>query len=826
MTIESAYEDFKSYRNQFEMNLSEDLSESDTRSKIIDFLFLKIFGWSESHINREGHVGSGYYDYRISIPGFAFVIEAKKSRATFSIPKYQRHVAIGLLEKGNKEIIDQVRKYLVDVGLSFAVLTNGTQIIIGRFINSNGKDWKDNKCVIFDGFDDIDARFIELYNLLSYEAVINYGVINLVTDGEIFSKRICSNINGYDEELVRNPLSSDLSVIIERFFGEINYEENEDSKELAIECFVENKEIRKNKSEIERYFSDAPPKLEKVIQARNYDSVQSQLVDEITSTPISKNDPTPPPIIVIGSKGAGKTTFIHHLFYAEFNNSKTEKYPYVYVDIRKYVGMEWVKCVPLLTKDILELISIKYEGMGLWDSKVLTRIYIHEIHRNDKGIWAGIKSVNEIEYEKKRGEFFEEKLKDDWNHLCKLSEYLIRERGIRLSIVLDNADQLDEQMQKNIFIYSQSLYRSSKALLIISLREGYYYRLRTHPPFDAFHSNVYHISAPSYGEVLAKRIEYALRTVDISGASRGTHNKGFRLRIDHESVKSFLVSLKKAIFGPQNSDILKFIEESSFPNIREGLDIFKLFLVSGYTEVDNYIMRQTSNYDSSVPIPIWEFVKSVALSNKKYYSDDRSIIFNLFNPANNSNFIFLKIKILAILSERLYAHSYSERFIDYSELVGIFNEKGYSEKAIKAEIEMLVKSRLIETEDLLSDTELPLNSRDNVRLSIAKKGDYYYLSLMNTFTYLELTLQTTPIHSEEYYRRLVHSFPYVDDKGKRDLILRTIEVELFLEYLDIEERRESICTDSTSIWIVDRIKSQGVSKDIERIKARVQNYRK
>lgn len=75
-TLDQAKDAFSSYLNQYDAYKNVDLSESDTRSKVIDTLLVGVLGWSENDIQREGHVDSGFYDYRISIAGFNLVIEA------------------------------------------------------------------------------------------------------------------------------------------------------------------------------------------------------------------------------------------------------------------------------------------------------------------------------------------------------------------------------------------------------------------------------------------------------------------------------------------------------------------------------------------------------------------------------------------------------------------------------------------------------------------------------------------------------------------------------------------------------------------------------
>ena len=86
MNIDSAREKFLLFLQNYEEYKTCDFSESDTRSKVIDKLFIDILGWSESNIQREGHVDCGYYDYRFSIPGFYMLVEAKKQFLDFVLP--------------------------------------------------------------------------------------------------------------------------------------------------------------------------------------------------------------------------------------------------------------------------------------------------------------------------------------------------------------------------------------------------------------------------------------------------------------------------------------------------------------------------------------------------------------------------------------------------------------------------------------------------------------------------------------------------------------------------------------------------------------------
>jgi hypothetical protein len=72
--IDRAFELFSEYKSKFKQYAEMSITEADTRSKIIDKIFIDILGWDEDDINREKYVKIGYYDYEISTSIFKFVV--------------------------------------------------------------------------------------------------------------------------------------------------------------------------------------------------------------------------------------------------------------------------------------------------------------------------------------------------------------------------------------------------------------------------------------------------------------------------------------------------------------------------------------------------------------------------------------------------------------------------------------------------------------------------------------------------------------------------------------------------------------------------------
>ncbi len=125
--IDESKEAFDIYKVEYKKYTSEDLSEADTRSKLIDNVLCNVLGWAEEDIRREKHLDSGYYDYKISLPGIFFLVEAKRQFNELKLPINHKTATISALMGGNEEVIEQIRKYAYDEGVSYGIITNGYQ---------------------------------------------------------------------------------------------------------------------------------------------------------------------------------------------------------------------------------------------------------------------------------------------------------------------------------------------------------------------------------------------------------------------------------------------------------------------------------------------------------------------------------------------------------------------------------------------------------------------------------------------------------------------------------------------------------------------------
>lgn len=776
--IDESLGKFASFLKDVDQFIENDMSETDTRSKVIDKLFFDVLGWDESDVIREEHVDSGYYDYKFSTSDFGFVVEAKKNFVEFSLPDRGRFVSFNTLLKGNKEVIEQIRDYIVDKSLSFGIITNGKQFIFGQFINTGGHDWKKNKAVIFRNLDDIAENFIEFHNYLSREAVVQNRQIRINLPAPVPNVML-DHLKGNSESIFRNEFSSQITDVILKAFGEIGRDKDSAEIELLKYCYIKNKDINKYATELDSTFSDIPPKFEaKIEKIKVGDSLTDKMKEKLVTENYVK---TPSPLmILIGGKGVGKSTFIKYFFEIELSSKLKTQRPSVYLDFRGYTE-QGVKDTKSICQKYIDKLSKSYPELNLFDINVLKQIYKTRIEENSKGIWRHLTDQKE-NYDGKVANFLEERMSDPVNHLEMVSKYLQGHCNKNLCLIFDNVDQLGDDAQKEAFLLAESIHQRLNCITIISLREGYYNSWKNKPPFNAFHSTVFHISAPRYSEVIKKRLEYITEKLSFEKITGDVRGKSVTL--SPTGFKNLFSSLHHTLFKYQNSDLLSYLEETSYPDIRLGLEKIKKFLVSGHTNISSYMTY------SSYRIPIWEFIKAIAFDNSRYYHSDESLIFNILNPVNGNSNHFTKIRILEFLYYESGQKVNVEKYYLVKEIIDIFKTAGYDDSIIISELTELLNWLLIDdiaiSSDIDHDGKISMISK--VRLTYS--GMYYLTQLLNRFHYSELVMQDTPIFNEDYFNKLKSNFPESDIYGKRNLSSSLESVSYFLEYLSEEETRD------------------------------------
>lgn len=312
MDIDSSKDAFDTLLKEFANEKKEDLTEQDTRFKFIDQVLTDVLGWSRKDIKTEPYVESGYIDYLIHSDGRnRFVVEAKKaSRLLIDsvYPKMRSYKLNGPALQSAQDGLKQARQYCGDTGVSFAALTTGFEWIGFFAVRIDGKSPGEGKAIVFPNFDSIIESFAIFYELFSKEGILNQ--LNRVHMHEAEGLNVSTMVKLYqvvDKSnicmLRKSKLATDMDRIFAEFFGAMS---GENDPEMLAKCFVESKESKQADANLDKIARNLINQINIVSPSQG-----EELQEQIRSAVESRRGEF---VLIIGNKGAGKSTFIDRFF--------------------------------------------------------------------------------------------------------------------------------------------------------------------------------------------------------------------------------------------------------------------------------------------------------------------------------------------------------------------------------------------------------------------------------------------------------------------------------------------------------------------------------
>jgi len=740
-------------------NEYKSLSESDTRAKYIDPLFINCLNWKENDIVREEHVYEGYIDYVFKIRGKnAFVIEAKKIGIDFTLPvnlgNRRNYKINGIIsrDKNIKDALNQAQQYCSKNGARFGIITNGMQYIIFEAIKF-GEDWTNGNAVIFYNLNDINQNFHFLWNILSKDAVEKDSLVKKIstTTEEFIFDRVVDGIHYRNERRPRNNLYIYMQPIIEYAFDIIT---NENQIEMLKECYVYDYEYEEMDTVLSTKFStDMPPvlneyQIKKVLEGK--ESAGIFLSDFYTNLEILKEETSNPLLfLLLGRIGSGKTTFVHRFFNIVLTEKEKEKILWFYVDF-KDASINENEIRSFILKGILDDFIKKYQDR-----------------------------------------FNEELIKFEFTNieptLKKMVKLflILRLLGNSIALVVDNVDQhrsSEPKFHEKIYLESNYLTKNLRTLTIMTLREESFYSSAIEGVFDAYYIKRYGISPPNFKKLILYRLKYILKKL------RGPEEElnkiiglNFSLGKHKNDIIDFLQIVKDSIQRSKSGGISPFISSTSGSDMRRALELFRMFLISGNTKINEILSEARSNVQNTYQIAYHQFVKSIMLETMRYYSGEKSYITNVYDMnVEYTNSHFLKLRILKYALDRISNDSIKGRgYISINKLYEEANEVFINKEAIKQSLLNLAKYGLI-----ILDNRSRSNLEDASYFKITNCGDYYLNILSKRFVYVDLILADTPIADYDLVlelRRVLHL---------SDIEKRFERTNKFINYLYNMEERE------------------------------------
>ncbi len=513
----------------------------------------------------------------------------------------------------------------------------------------------------------------------------------------------------------------------------------------------------------------------------------SHELTDILSGSLSKR-----PILLLGDVGVGKSTFIENLTKVEaeviFQKTLTFK-----IDLGSQVILSMnIRSAILneLKRQLKEDFKVDVEG-----DDFVRHCYFKDLETFKNSVYVKrLYETNNSEAISKEILFLTEKLEDQAEHLRRSLIHLAKGQNKQIVIFVDNCDQRNDPDQELAFLIANEFASNWPALVFLTLRPETFHRAKKEEgALSGYHTKAFTIAPPRIDDVLSKRLVFARKITQGEIKLSILSNNTTFSNLD-KLIESFINSLQK------NRSLLGFIENITNGNIRQAIEILKIFFGSGHVDTKKIlkIIEETGAYQ----VPLHELVRAVMYGDSAHYNPNRSFIANILDVhSGDSREHFLTPLLLGYLQ-----HSSTHKTDGFAEINDVYSHlqgHGFTADQIDVYVDYCYSKKLLETSIKGSRIEID-NSK--IKLRITGQGAYHIQQLLTMFTYIDAVLTDTPIFDDIVRPKIQDTF---------DIAQRLSRVEIFKQYLD-DEWLKAHFVGTYFLW---PDKSAGLRTDLDRIKS-------
>lgn len=749
-----------------------DANEAETRLKIIDKILFEILGWTHDDIHVEQRVSEDgsvtFADYIVQTASTAFIVEAKKIGVAFDTSPTDRRLKLTQtnLQGAFGDAIIQARDYCRKLGIQFAVVTNGNQWITFPAIRTDKVSFASSYAIVFNSLESILKHDLaEFKDLLSRKAVVNSSLENTLlgyTEDQISERRLKNFFRSPNTSENKNPIFPLIESAITTAFSDTI---TDIAPDLFEKCYVNSPDRTKFDRRINMHIVKSQH-LFSVQPIRPMQKKESNAFKEILSN--AHKQAKPLAIVILGTVGAGKTTFLHYTRNVSASNvfKKTPGtiYPHwIRVDFLGYTNDE--SSVDYIYKAIKDYI-IEDDFLSDYNN-CISHAYKSEIIAIKKGP-SFLIAANEDEFKK----VVAQKLQQDYDntkpYIDKLLSYTTSKTPVFL--VIDNVDQLDEKTQSKIFTDCVALSQRLRLNLVIALRSSTYVEHRNSPAFNAFDFDPILIEPPKVESVLSKRFFLARNLINGESGEFIAEN-GASVKV--ENLSNIIDLVQSSVLGTEVGGLLEVLAAG---DIRNALRMTREFLEHGYTKPGKAI--QTYQKTGSYVLPRHEALRSILLGNQAVYSESFSLIGNPFDSRlDRTKLQMLRLFILSSLVQ--HSSEASFQYLEGTEIKKQLRTIGIGDREALKALEDLCKLRFVHT---ASHNQPDFNSS----YYPSRLGGHIIRDLIFNFTFIENVMMDTFIADETTWDSLTKLGREIGNKSD-DIVARLesrIErVKIFYNYM-------------------------------------------
>jgi hypothetical protein len=286
--------------------------------------------------------------------------------------------------------------------------------------------------------------------------------------------------------------------------------------------------------------------------------------------------------IIQGAVGSGKSLFMERYKQTLQPEEAKEKTKWATIDFNSApVSLEGAE--KWLCEKFIESFRGENTDIDFTSLSVVRGVYSRKIQLR-RPIYAQIEKASPQEAEIAKAKDLMEWQDNAEETARGIAEYVMGGRQLSLVVVMDNVDRLDLKNQLAAFQLTLWFMRTTRAFVIIQMRDETYERYKNQPPLDTYRTGVvFHISPPRFVDVVKRRLELSIEYLT-SAEDRDRYyelDTGLRIRYSNSDLQDFLKRLYNTIFD-RRRNISRVLEAVAGKDVRKALEIFVAIITSGY----------------------------------------------------------------------------------------------------------------------------------------------------------------------------------------------------------------------------------------------------
>jgi hypothetical protein len=769
--IELTYERFLKLKPAIIAALGNKPNESDTRLKVLDRVLFEILDWRREAVFTEPSTDAGYIDYLLTIgeQRNAMVLEAKRSGRLQPATKSDEVMYVALSGPVVKPLLPGIRQameYALESGVAIAAVTDGNTWLFFKASRTDGKPPMQGKGVLFPSLAAVTSNFTKFVELLGSSAIINRLHLAHLSEAEGLM------INEAEQQLyvldprdarmrLRDPLASDAALLFSQFFSRLS---NERDREMLRDCFVETGESRKADFELEKIIQRVLNTITS-IETGQGNALQMELERAINT----RRSET---VLLIGNKGAGKSTFIDRFFQQVLPLRLREKCVVAPVDLEDYHGdpKAIVSWVILQLRSRLEA-AICASNPPSYDE--LMGIFFSEYQRWSVGSRKYLYDTDKIAFKDQFGRHIEERRENQPDEYVRLLlDWASRGHQKLPCLIFDNTDQFPAEIQDMVYQAAHSFESAAPVFNVVPITDRTVWRLSKAGALQSYSANNFYLPTAEAKEIISRRVEFLKSKVRAEpGAPQSYFSKlGFRVEINDLAILADAVG---KVFV-DNDYVTGFIGRLDNFDIRRMLKIVERIFVSPELRIDDII----KSHFGGEAVTANEYRAQRALIRGEYdrfSENENEFISNLFQTdPQRPGSPLLAHYVLWLLRQRLYSvrpddDDVEKRHWLATDLCQVLEGCGVAEDLVMNSLNRLYDRRLIETLD-------PNSAQVSVADKVAvKESGLAHLDLIaNSRVYIEQMALVTGLNELSARDEIRKSLHQGDFRDIHDTFLRYV----------------------------------------------------